>query len=262
MKRKTSGISLLIALGMTAVSSAHATPVSLSSLSSSYTQNFNTLSKVAGSTTNASLPTGWAISETGGGARDNELYAVGTGSSTTGDIYSFGESGATDRALGSLLSATLVPMFGAQFTNNTGATITMLDIAYTGELWRRGTAHRADRLAFQYSTDATSLTTGTYLNFSALDFVSPTTSNDIGALNGNDRENSTAIAASILGLKIAANSSFWIRWNDVDALGADDGMAVDNFSLKARSSAVPEPGSLMLAGIALFGLFSTRRRSR
>ena len=53
--------------------------VSLTTLGSANTQNFDTLSNVAGSTTNATLPNGWYITEGGGGARDNEQYAVDTG---------------------------------------------------------------------------------------------------------------------------------------------------------------------------------------
>src|SRR5690349_11089721 len=95
------------------------------------TETFDTLSNVAGSTTNTALPTGWYLTEGGGGARDNEQYAVDTGSSTTGDMYSYGAAGSTERALGELRSGTLIPLFGAKFTNNTGATITSLDVSYT-----------------------------------------------------------------------------------------------------------------------------------
>src|SRR5690242_265321 len=63
------------------------------------TENFSTLSNTAGSTTNTALPTGWYITEGGGGARDNEQYAVDTGGSTTGDIYSYGAAASTERAL-------------------------------------------------------------------------------------------------------------------------------------------------------------------
>ncbi|HEX8920773.1 MAG TPA: hypothetical protein VF766_04815, partial [Pyrinomonadaceae bacterium] len=64
------------------------------------TETFDTLSNTAGSTTNTTLPTGWYITEGGGGARDNEQYAVDTGASTTGDTYSYGAAASTDRALG------------------------------------------------------------------------------------------------------------------------------------------------------------------
>src|ERR1051326_1678215 len=124
--------------------------VSLVALGTAATENFDTLSNTAGSTTNTALPTGWYITEGGGGARDNEQYAVDTGGSTTGDIYSYGAAGSTERALGQLRSGTLIPLFGAKFTNNTGATITSLDVSYTGEQWRFGGVHStvADRLDF------------------------------------------------------------------------------------------------------------------
>src|ERR1043165_9717011 len=65
--------------------------ISLTTLDSAIpTETFNTLSNVAGSTTNTALPTGWYITEGGGGTRDNEQYAVDTGGSTTGDTYSYG----------------------------------------------------------------------------------------------------------------------------------------------------------------------------
>ena len=56
-------------------------------------------------------------------------------------------------------SGTLIPLFGACFTNNTGAQIVSLSIAYTGEQWI-GYGGRADQLNFEYSANATDLTTG------------------------------------------------------------------------------------------------------
>src|ERR1043166_6292163 len=213
--------------------------VSLTALATAATENFNTLSNTAGSTTNTALPTGWYITESGGGARDNEQYAVDTGGSTTGDTYSYGSAAATERALGELRSGTLIPLFGAKFTNNTGATITSLDISYTGEEWRFGGVHSTvpDRLDFQYSVNATDLSTGTYLDANALDFNPPVTAGTAGALDGNAAANRTAISSSITGLSIPAGATFFIRLNDVDATGADDGLAIDDFSITPQGSA-------------------------
>ena len=84
-----------LALCLPAARPAAAQCISLTTLGSAYTQNFDTLSNVAGSTTNNLTIPGWFMTESGGGARDNEQYAVDTGSSTTGDTYSYGSAGST-----------------------------------------------------------------------------------------------------------------------------------------------------------------------
>jgi len=211
--------------------------VSLTTIGSSVTENLDTLSNTAGSTTNTTLPTGWYITEQGGGARDNEQYAVDTGGSNTGDIYSYGAAASTDRALGALRSGTLIPFFGAKFTNNTGVTVTSLDVSYIGEEWRLGTAARTDRIDFQISTNATDLTTGTYTDVDTLDFTTPDTVT-IGAKNGNAAADRTAISATISSLSIPNGASFFIRWTDLDASGADDGLSVDDFSLTPQTGPV------------------------
>ena len=204
--------------------------ISLTTLGAPYTQNFDTL---ASASTSSMVPNGWDFLETGTNA--NTTYNAGTGSSNAGDTYSFGATDNPERAFGMLLSGSLVSRVGAQFTNNTGTAITSVAISFTGEMWRLGqntTGRAADRLDFQLSTDATSLTTGTWTNYDALDFSSPAVAGTVGALVGNNVPNRTAIAFTITGLNIPVGSTFWIRWLDSDLTpGADDGLAVDDFSL-------------------------------
>jgi predicted extracellular nuclease len=204
--------------------------ISLTTLGTAYTQDFATL---ASSGTSSTLPGGWDFFETGTNA--NTTYSAGTGSGTAGDTYSFGATANPERAFGTLLSGTLGPRIGAQFTNNTGAVVTSLAISYTGEMWRLGqntTGRAADRLDFQLSTNATSLNTGTWTDYDALDFSSPVVTGTIGALVGNVSPNQTNIAFTITGLAIPDGGTFWIRWFDSDlAPGSDDGLAVDDFSL-------------------------------
>ena len=201
-----------------------------------YSQDFDTLANTPGTTTNTILPDGWFLTETGDGARDNEQYAVDTGASNTGDTYSYGAASATDRAIGGLQSGTLIPVYGAQFVNNTGATIGSLTISYAGEEWRLGTAARTDQIDFQLSTDATDLATGTWGDYNSLDFSTPNTVTT-GAKDGNSASNRTAISYTITGLSIANGSTFWIRWTDLNAFGADDGLSVDDFSLTPTAAA-------------------------
>lgn len=214
---------------------APAAPRSISALNTPLLEDFNTLSNAASTTNNVLTLPGWEIFETGGGARDNELYAVGTGSDAVGETFSFGSAGSTDRALGAVRSGTLIPLFGAGFTNDTSAAITGIDIAYTGEHWRLGTAGRVDQIDFQYSTDATSIATGTWIDVNSLDFASPTTTGS-AARDGNAAANRLAVAATITGINLLPGASIWIRWTDLDVSGADDGLAIDDFSLTAQGS--------------------------
>ena len=55
-------------------------------------------------------------------------------------------------------------------------------------------------------------------------------------MNGN--ANRTAVSATIAGLAIPAGQTFWIRWNDFNAAGSDDGLAVDDFSLTPHTGVV------------------------
>jgi len=206
--------------------------VSLTTLGSPSTQNFDTLAN-SGTDIDMNIA-GWYIDEAGtGGAADGQ-YRAGTGSDNNGDTYSFGAALTTERALGSLASSSVLPRFGASFTNNTGATIASLDINYTGEMWRAGAALRTttDQINFAYSTNATNLTTGTWNAVNNLDFTSPALNvATAGALDGNAAANQTAKSFTITGLNIANGTTFWLRWSDPDMSGSDDGLAVDDFSI-------------------------------
>ena len=208
--------------------------VLISSATTAYTQNFNAL-KTSGS---SSLPTGWRLFESGSSA--NSRYSADAGNSGTGDTYSYGTGANTDRALGGLLSSSLKPTIGVQIKNTTGKTITSITVSYTGEQWRCGAAGRNDQLDFQYSLNATSLSNGTWVDNNSLDFISPNTVST-GSKDGNAAGNRTNITATITGLSIANNGVFWFRWNDFNASGADDGLAIDDVSVLLNAGDVAPP---------------------
>ncbi len=233
----------LVALGT--AGNAHA-QVAISALESTYTQDFDTLANTAASST---MPTGWSFSESGSNA--NAQYSIGTGSGTTGDTLSLGATNSTERALGSLRSGSLASMYGAQFTNGTTSTIASVSVDFMGEQWRLGVSPRTapDRLDFQYSTDATSLTTGTWTDADALDFSSPVMSGTVGALVGNTDPNRTHVSGSVT-VSLAPGARLWVRWVDFDATpGADDDLAIDDFHLVAHG-ATPPPAVDLLKSVS------------
>lgn len=211
--------------------------VSISQLNVNVAENFDTL---ALSGTSSVLPAGWELYETGSGA--NTTYSAGTGSSTTGNTYSFGASGSTDRSLGALRTSSVISTFGTVVTNDTTATVTDLTIEFMGEQWRLGATARVDRLDFGYSLDATTLANGTWIEVDALDFTGPTTAGVTGPLDGNAAENRTLVTHTLSGLSLAPGASLWLRWVDFDAAGSDDGLGIDNFSVLALGSQIPGGG--------------------
>lgn len=190
-----------------------------------YYQSFDSL---AATGTSSSLPSGFFMSESGSNA--NTTYTAGTGSSGTGDTFSFGATGETDRALGGLLSGSLIPLFGGCIVNRSDQPITWISMTYVGEQWRLGSAGRADRLDFQYSSDATSLNSGTWVDDNELDFIAPITTGSARALDGNT--GGVGLSKTFTTLNIPVNGQFWFRWTDFNASGADDGLAIDDFNIK------------------------------
>jgi hypothetical protein len=206
--------------------------------STTYTQNFNTL-PVSGASNILTLPTGFIFSEAGSG--NNASYAASDGSSSAGDTYSFGTGANTDRAFGELTAAAVQSTVGACFVNNTGSAIMTALVGYTGEQWRLGTTGGpVDRLDFQFSTDATSITNGTWSNVDGLDFATPNNVAAPGALDGNAAGNRMVFNPTALNpvTPIAVNATFYIRWLPSNINGANDGLAIDDFLL----GFTPPPG--------------------
>lgn len=242
---------------LTLASNAHA--LSLTTYQT-YTQNFDTLANSG--TNNTSTPDGWYFDEIGGGSDDQ--YEANDGSATQGGAYSFGTAGSptnsTERAFGTIQNGSRYAVLGALFniTAPVSDPITSLVVQYYGEQWSRGfaSATTPDRLDFQYSLNAGSLTDtlATWTDFDALDFSSVVNNGPASALNGN--VNRQLVSGEITGLNnLTAGTKIWLRWVDWDRPGgAQDALAIDEFSVKA----VPTPA--LLPGLIGLGLGAWRKR--
>ena len=224
--------------------------VGLTALDVAYTQDFDTLVSTGTGTEAANTPAGWTFLESSTSVPANTTYTAGTGSSNSGDTYSFGSAGSSERALGQVRSGSNVVTLGGQLTNDTGGTITSLDVAYVGEQWRLGSVGRAvqDGMTVQISTDATSLGAGTWSDVPGLAFAPPTTTGTAGPLDGNAAANRAALSATITGLTVAPGSSIWLRWSDIDATSSDDGLGIDDVSITPHGT--PGGGSTNPTGVA------------
>lgn len=226
----------LVALFLFYPSFSRAAPRASISLSSPYTQNFDTLatSGTANPWTNDSTLPGWYAAQQNGALT---TYRAGDGSTTNGALYSFGTGTNTERALGSVSSGTPVTIFyGARFVNDTGNNITSLTVGYTGEQWRNGGNTAQQKLAFEYQIDAAGLVGGAWTAETSLDFTSPITGATASPLDGNASANRTAIGPITITLSIAAGQEVWIRWTDINDAGNDHGLGIDDLTVSSTNS--------------------------
>ncbi|HEY1013113.1 MAG TPA: Calx-beta domain-containing protein, partial [Herpetosiphonaceae bacterium] len=114
-------------------------------------------------------------------------------------------------------------------------------VSYTGEQWRDGgnTTGTPQILNFGYKVGASARISDTagYLEVNALDFSNVVTStNTTGvALDGNLPANRRAITGTVtLAAPLAAGDEIVLRWEDINDVGNDHGLAVDDFSVTAR----------------------------
>jgi endonuclease G len=221
---------------------------SINAFGTPLTENFNTLASTGTPAwaDNSTIP-GW-YAQFGTSATNPTAYTSGTGSSNAGALYSFGSTSAADRALGSVGSGGTGTVYWAvKLSNNTGGTITSVDVSYVGEQWRNGGATSpavsvAQTVDFQYqivnsgaASDANIPTTG-WIDYDPLDFTSPTFGTTAAAaLDGNLAANRVTKASSIT-LTATNSQEIWLRWRDIDHSGNDHGMAIDDFSITANGT--------------------------
>ncbi len=208
----------------------------------------------------ASVGLGWEGAKTAGTNTNPMQLIAGTGSGTSGALYSFGASGSGERALGSVGSGSYSPAFGVEIINNTGGVIDSVTISATTEFWRSSTTTQNVH-AFGWGVSGGTATSLNYLTdagagnvLAGLDVVGPAAVGSNGALDGNDPLNQGSILGTI-NLSLAHGSSLFIRWTDTNDIGNDAGLAIDNLNIEVT----PEPSTLALLGLGAVALLRRRK---
>ncbi|HPC84740.1 MAG TPA: Calx-beta domain-containing protein [Thermoanaerobaculaceae bacterium] len=238
MRNSRIWIAFALVAALTAFVSPAPAQVPISAFGTPYTQDFNSLANSGTSNpwVNNTTLLGWYAAQQAGTL---STYRADNGGSNTGALYSFGSTGASERALGSVSSGTPQTIYyGVRFVNNTGAQINALAVSYTGEQWRNGGNTTQHKLEFQYQVGAPgSITGGTWTNFDTLDFTGPIATSTAGALDGNAAANRVALSATIT-LVVLPDQEVWLRWYDVNDAGNDHGLGLDDLSVTASDVAL------------------------
>jgi hypothetical protein len=211
--------------------------ISITNQASTYSEDFNTLSTTG--TLQSTLPNGWWISEEPG----NTTYRAGDGSANSGDTYSFGSGTASDRSLGSVASGSVSSNFGVRYINNSGSSFSSFNYDFFMEQWRSGGRTDLDTLYFHYSVNNSldnagvlKISTGTWTKLSSNDIVSKITSTTAGALDGNLPANRQYYHFTVTGVTVAVGDTLYLRWQDPNAAGSDDGLSIDDYNFSVATT--------------------------
>ncbi|MGZ5304750.1 MAG: hypothetical protein ACXWDO_11600, partial [Bacteroidia bacterium] len=234
-------LTLFFAICVAGIFSAQAQVVNFSGY---YHQDFDTLEN--NGTTGDSMPKGWYFYENSTTAGPT-TYLIESGSSTSGNTYSYGSTGSADRALGTLASGTNQPIIGVAFKNTTGRKVDTIRIIFRVEQWRLGqkssgtTSRPLDSMLAEINPTASSLTSALlpWERLRALNLYTVDTTGTTGAVNGNSDKYSAIVDQTFYGLGIPSGQTVWIRWSDPNISGSDDGLAIDSFTMEIPVPPVP-----------------------
>lgn len=213
--------------------------VSMGKQHTEYAQGFNTL-PVSGNAIWAdgtSFIPSWTVHRS---VTTDQNITAGTGSNNTGGLYSYGGSGSSERALGSITSLNAGEFtYNLLLQNTSGVTIQSLDISYYGEQWRSGSVSTAvQSLTFWYAIasepaafNPSPRSDKDWIEVPALHFRSVVNRSAGGALNGNAPAN-RALMTAILSIDLPNEYYVMLRWKDADEPEMDHGLAIDDVKVR------------------------------
>lgn len=175
-----------------------------------YGQDFNTYLG-----NSATIPLGWSTTST-------TFRGIGTGTNNSGGNWALGSS--SEYSFGTLTSnSTNDITMCVDFVNNTGQTITSIDISYNFEQWRY-----ANNEGFTVTGEGALAGS----DLSGLD--------QLGSSTGtNGTVSVTPKNAFISGLNIGVGQTFAICWEHVNGIGSDNAISVDDFNILLSLSPLP-----------------------
>lgn len=232
-----------------------------------FSQNFDSLSSTTGTGItwqNDTTLDGWYLFNSANLAVPT--YRASTGTDTTGSFFSYGTS-AADRALGgqgsngayfgSPAAGAVAGYIAVAFRNQTGVNLDSFTVGFDGEQWRNAGNTASQTMVFEYGFGNSFTSVSSWIAPGAsYNWASSVNTSTAAAVNGNVAGLSANRGGTLTGLTWANNQTLWLRWVERNDAGNDHGLAIDNFSF----SAVPEPTSLLMLGVAVSGLALRRRR--
>ena len=213
--------------------------ISMGRLTTLYHQDFNSLpsSGIEIWESNTSYIPGWTVQRTNKSAN---TITAGTGSSNTGGLYSYGTSGSSERALGSISSSNAGEFtYNLLLQNDTGSTIKAIDVTYFGEQWRCGSVSTGEQsLTFAYAIakhpsefNLSPKATKGWVEVPEMQFRSKVNYVEgKTVVNGNLPEHRSFLTTT-LRVDVPEGHYVMLRWKDADEPEMDHGLAIDDVTV-------------------------------
>jgi hypothetical protein len=232
----------------------------------SYTQNFSSLSTSTNNAqtwTNGTTIAGWHATSSLAGAFTQYTPQWQTGISA-GVLYHARNTEETGRSfLGARTTSGIGnATIGLAIQNTTGAALDSFSLSFIASQFYKTTV--AQELRVSFSTNATSLTTGTWTSLSSLTYTAPYTTGNAAVSSSEEVASRQTLSISSQSLTWAAGDTLWIKWDSLrDLSGSYTGAAGVLAITDVTFSAIPEPSSFAgLAGLGALGFAALRRRRR
>jgi hypothetical protein len=160
-------------------------------------------------------------------------------------------------------SSTGPTVFGGKFINQSGLPLNVINLQYTGELWRQQTL--AKTVSFGYYLDPTAtnmFSTNVTAWLPDLDVSFP--AGPAGAQNGLALANQEFLAVTNQLISAwAPGTALWLVWQMADPTGKGQGLAIDNLSFSALAipvlTAQPTPDGLAVSWPSAFTGFTLQQ---
>ncbi|MCJ8164896.1 T9SS type A sorting domain-containing protein [Pontibacter sp. E15-1] len=260
---RVSHVGMALCLNAALFSQASLAQVSMEKTKTSYAQNFDALPATKDGVWENGTSTyldGWYVQRT----KSTNSIAISPGNVVAGNLYSFGATGSSERALGAQSSLNAGEFaWGLLLQNNTGGTINFITVSFYGEQWRISNKTAGEhRTSFYYavSSDKASFKLSPksddgWIPYPDLDFKSPHFYTEGKALDGNAAANRKFLSA-VLAVNIPNGHYMMLRWKDWDDLEADHGLAIDDFAMTWSVEEADAPAVVLPVELARFTAYN------
>ncbi len=228
-------------------------PVSITSASLFYTQDFDSLGPASVAWTNDSTIPGWYVQINNGATATGSAQAA-DGTTVLSGLLNLGNVAAPDRALGSKATGTgnLANIaYAVGFQNNTGKPVGLMQLRYAGELWRTnsGTGTPVVAVDEEYAvyyrisgTAVTNIQSGATspaplpgAGFTALgagaNWTNPVSTPLATVLDGNAAANRTTVAFNPSSVILQPGQFLMLKWTDANESGIDGFQGIDDVAV-------------------------------